>query len=351
MSDSVRMPGWVERAKHVHWSMYPLVLLLAIVASLVVPNFAAPDNLRNIIEQSGVLAVLTAAEVLVLLTGRFDLSLESIVGFAPMAAAVLVTKAAIPSSLGIPIAIIVGALVGFVNGFLIVKVHLQPFIATLGMLTLLRGAMMIISSGKAVYNTGDLDGMMWFGQTRIAGVLAATWLAIAIVVLLAILTTRHRFGRALYAIGGNESASRAAGIPVDRTLWLVYIVAGALAGAAGLMLSGRLNSIPLSQGDGMIFDVFAAAVIGGVALTGGKGSIYGAVSGVLLLGIVSNLLTLANVSSYWVQATRGAIILIAMIIASVAEVRRRRGVVTRDTTPSIRTGNGVSSSTNIRESA
>lgn len=331
MPDSTTPSPWIKRVTRVHWGMYPLVLFLAVVAAIVVPNFAAPDNLRNIVEQSGVLAVLTAAEVLVLLTGRFDLSLESIVGFAPMAAAVLVTHAALPSSLGIPIAIFVGAIVGFVNGFLIVKVRLQPFIATLGMLVLLRGAMMIISSGKAVYNTGELDGMMWLGQTRITGILTATWLAAAIVVLLAILTTRHRFGRALYAIGGNESASRAAGIPVDRTLWLVYILAGALAATAGLMLSGRLNSIPLSQGDGLIFDVFAAAVIGGVALTGGKGTIYGALSGVLLLAIVSNLLTLANVSSYWVEATRGCIILLAMIIAALAEIRRKRAGVRRET--------------------
>lgn len=324
MSLDTTRPSLWTRVRKIHWGMYPLVLIFAVVAAIAVSNFASANNIRNIVEQSAVLAVLTAALVLVLLTGRFDLSLESTVGFAPMAAAATVTYLGVPSSLGIPLAIIVGALVGFVNGFLIVKVGLQPFIATLGMLVFLRGAMLIISSGKAIYNTGELDGMMVLGQTRIVGILAATWVAAIIIVVLAIITKRHKFGRALYAIGGNESASRAAGIPVDRTLWTVFIVAGALAAVAGLMLSGRLNSVPVTQGDGLIFDAFAAAVIGGVVLTGGKGTIYGALSGVLLLGIVSNLLTLANVPSYWVQATRGAIILIAMIIAAVVEMRRRQ---------------------------
>lgn len=325
-------PLWA-RVKRISWGMYPLVLFFAIVAALFIPNFGSGNNLLNIVEQSAVLAVLTAAEVLVLLTGRFDLSLESIVGFAPMVAAALVTYAAIPSAIGIPIAIAVGAFVGFVNGFLIVKVKLQPFIATLGMLVFLRGAMLIMSSGKAVYNTGGLDGLMALGQFRMAGILTATWVGLGVIIVLAIITRQHRFGRALYSIGGNEGAARAAGIPADRTLWLVYIFAGALAALAGVMLSGRLNSIPVTQGDGLIFDVFAAAVIGGVALEGGKGTILGALSGVLLLGMVTNLLTLANVPSYWVQATRGAIILIAMIVASVLEMRRRRALQLRDATP------------------
>ena len=313
------------------WAMYPLVLVFGLFAAAFVDGFGSYDNVRNIFEQSAVLAVITAAEVLVLLTGRFDLSLESIVGFAPMTAAVVVTKLSIASEWGLLIAIFVGLAVGAFNGFLVVKVKLQPFIATLGMLVFLRGAMLIISSGKAMYNPrGELNGLTWLGQNRLLGFLGATWVALAVLVLLALLTRRHRFGRALYAIGGNEGAARAAGIRADRTIWFVYILAGGLAAVAGLMLSGRLNSVPVSQGDGLIFDVFAAAVIGGVALEGGKGTILGAFSGVLLLGIVSNLLTLASVPSYWVQATRGAIILIAMVIAAVIETRRQRAKLNRE---------------------
>ncbi len=306
-----------------NWGMYPVVIIIALVAAAVVPGFASTTNIRNIIEQSAVLAVLTAAEVLVLLTGRFDLSLESIVGFAPMVVAVLATSYGLPGVASLPVALAIGLLVGFVNGFLVVKVGLQPFIATLGMLLFLRGAMLIISSGKAVNNSnGQLDGLAFLGQFRFTGVLLATWVAVVVLLAAAFLTRRHRFGRALYAIGGNEGAARAAGIPADRTLWSVFTIAGGLAALAGVMLVGRLNSVAVSQGENLIFDVFAAAVIGGVALDGGKGTIFGALSGVLLLGSVSDLLTLAAVPSYWVQATRGAIILIAMIVAAVVTKRR-----------------------------
>lgn len=306
-----------------NWGMYPVVIILALLAAVLVNGFASATNIRNIIEQSAVLAVLTAAEVLVLLTGRFDLSLESIVGFAPMVVAVLATSYGLPGVASLPLALAIGMFVGFINGFLVVKVGLQPFIATLGMLLFLRGAMLIISSGKAVYNsTGQLNGLAFLGQFRLAGFLIATWVAVLVLIAAAFLTRRHRFGRALYAIGGNEGAARAAGIPVNRTLWTVFTIAGGLAALAGVMLVGRLNSVAVSQGENLVFDVFAAAVIGGVALEGGKGTIFGALSGVLLLGIVSDLLTLAAVPSYWVQATRGAIILVAMIVAAVATKRR-----------------------------
>lgn len=315
----------VSRLSLTNLSMYPVVVILAVAAALFVRSFAAPNNLLNIVEQSAVLAVLVAAEVLVLLTGRFDLSLESIVGFAPMVVAVLATSYGLPQAASIPLALAIGLFVGFFNGFLVVKVGLQPFIATLGMLLFLRGVMLIISSGKAVYNSnGNLDGLAFLGQFRIAGVLTATWVAVLVLIATAFLTRRHRFGRSLYAIGGNEGAARAAGVPVDRVLWMVFTLAGGLAALAGVMLVGRLNTVAVSQGQNLIFDVFAAAVIGGIALEGGKGTIFGAVSGVLLLGIVSNLLTLAAVPSYWVQATRGAIILIAMIVAAVAAGRRAK---------------------------
>ena len=315
----------VSRLSLANLSMYPVVVILAVAAALFVHDFAAPNNLLNIVEQSAVLAVLVAAEVLVLLTGRFDLSLESIVGFAPMVVAVLATSYGLPQAASIPLSLAIGLFVGFFNGFLVVKVGLQPFIATLGMLLFLRGAMLIISSGKAVYNSnGNLDGLAFLGQFRFAGVLIATWVAVLVLIATAFLTRRHRFGRSLYAIGGNEGAARAAGVPVDRVLWMVFTLAGGLAALAGVMLVGRLNTVAVSQGQNLIFDVFAAAVIGGIALDGGKGTIFGAVSGVLLLGIVSNLLTLAAVPSYWVQATRGAIILIAMVVAAVAAGRRAK---------------------------
>jgi simple sugar transport system permease protein len=303
---------------------YPLVVLLLIIASFTAPMFARAENFLNISQQVAVLAVLTVAETLVLLTGRFDLSLESTIGFAPMLAAWLMVDPSVGGLgtefngyVGLAVALGVSLFIGWFNGFLIVKLRLNPFIATLGMLVFLRGAMMIITSGKSIYSPSDV--FTWAGSERVLGVVASVWIAIIIAFIAQLFTQRHRLGRALYALGGNERAAHAAGVNVDRMVWGAYIMASLLAGVAGILLSGRLDSVLVTQGSGMIFNVFAAAVIGGVSLQGGKGTIVGAMSGVILLGMLANFLTLAQVPSFYVDAARGAIIIIAMIIAAGAE--------------------------------
>jgi simple sugar transport system permease protein len=138
----------------------------------------------------------------------------------------------------------------------------------------------------------------------------------------------HRYGRALYAIGGNEDAARAAGINVDRVIWSAFVFAALLAGLAGVLMTGRLDSAVTTQGQGIIFSAFAAAVIGGVSLGGGRGTIVGVVSGVLLIGVINNLLTLAQVPSFYVQASTGAVIIIAAVLTTIAS-RQSSGVRTR----------------------
>jgi simple sugar transport system permease protein len=147
------------------------------------------------------------------------------------------------------------------------------------------------------------------------GLPLAVWLAALSFIVAGVVLRYHRLGRALYAIGGNPEAARAAGIRVERITWGVYIVAGALAAVGGLFTVGYVGAISANQGNGMIFTVFAAAVIGGISLDGGKGTMFGALTGVLLLGIVQNVLTLAQVPSFWIQAIYGAIILGSLAVA------------------------------------
>ena len=146
----------------------------------------------------------------------------------------------------------------------------------------------------------------------------AVILFLAVAALVGFVFKYHSYGRALYAVGGNENAARAAGINVDRMIWSAFIFASLLAGLAGILLTGRLDSAVTTQGNGIIFDAFAAAVIGGVSLGGGRGTIVGVVSGVLLIGVINNLLTLAQVPSFYVQASTGAVIIIAAILTTVA---------------------------------
>ena len=159
--------------------------------------------------------------------------------------------------------------------------------------------------------------ILYLGSGKWIGIPVSIWIAAILYVVFGLFLRYHRLGRALYAIGGNVEAARVAGVRVDRVLWGTFIVAGMLAALAGLMLTGRIASVVPSQGQNMIFYVFAAAVIGGISLNGGKGRLLGALTGVLLLGILQNVLTLAEIPAFWIDAVYGAIILIALVVSRV----------------------------------
>jgi simple sugar transport system permease protein len=212
--------------------------------------------------------------------------------------------------------LVVGGLVGFINGFMVVKLRLSAFIVTLAMLIILRGMLVGATHGRTLF---DLPAA-FYGLMVITflGLPLAVWLAAFAFMIAGVMLRYHRLGRALYAIGGNPEAARAAGIRVERITWGVYVLAGALAALGGLAITGYVGAISANQGNGLIFTVFAAAVIGGISLDGGKGTMFGALTGVLLLGVVGNLLTLAQVPSFWIQAIYGAIILGSLMVARFA---------------------------------
>ncbi len=317
-------PSWWTRirgaARQDHFALIPVVALAMLVGALMQPAFLTQANLVNVLRQSSELSVVVLAASLILLTGRFDLSLESTVGLAPMLGAWLVTPVVIGGSgldvnpwLAMFAMFAVGGLVGAFNGSLIVALRLNAFMATLAMLILLRGVTIGLSDGKTLFDLPEpftyLGSAMWLGLP------VSVWVAGVLFLVAGLFLRHHRAGRAIYAIGGNADAARAAGIRVDRVVLGVYIVAGMLAVLAGLMLMGRLASVTSSQGSNMIFTVFAAAVIGRISLNGGRGTMLGAVLGVLLLGIVANILTLSNIQPFWINAVFGAIILMALVIA------------------------------------
>ena len=305
------------------YTMYPVILLMFIIGAFFAPRFLTTVNLLNIAAQIAVLGIVTIGLTFILLIGRLDLSLESTVGFAPMVAAMLMAKSSaggfgieLPGWVGLLITMGIAASIGFLNGFLIVKVGVHPFITTLGMLVFLRGGILVVSNGRSIYSPPDLYTYM--GSIKYFGIPLSVLILIAIAVVIGIIWQYHRYGRALYAVGGNEEAARAAGIKVERIIFSAFIFASLLAGIGGIILTGRLDSVVTTQGDGLIFDCFAAAVIGGVSLGGGKGTMVGAMSGVILIGVINNLLTLAQVPSFWVQASTGAIIIVAAVLAAVA---------------------------------
>src|ERR1700727_996393 len=262
-------------------ALLPALAVLIVIGAVISPVFLTSGNINTILTSSAVLALVVLAE-----------------------------------AIGIVTVLVIGGLVGFINGFMVVKLRLSAFIVTLAMLIILRGMLVGATHGRTLF---DLPAA-FYGLLVITflGLPLAVWLAALAFVIAGVMLRYHRLGRALYAIGGNPEAARAAGIRVERITWGVYVLAGMLAALGGLAITGYVGAISANQGNGLIFTVFAAAVIGGISLDGGKGTMFGALTGVLLLGVVGNLLTLAQVPSFWIQAIYGAIILGSLMVARFA---------------------------------
>jgi simple sugar transport system permease protein len=305
-------------------ALLPVLALLLIVGTVRSPVFLTLSNFSGIGEQSAALGVVVVGESLILMIGGMDLSLESTYGLAPMVAAWLIVPVAAYGNgldlnpyFGILVLIAVGAAIGLLNGLLIVKGRLNGFIVTLGMTIVLAGLQNGIVKAQSLFNLPPAFG--YLGSAQWGQVPVSLVVAVIIFAGVGLFLRYHRTGRAIYAVGGNPAAARAAGIKVDRLKIGVYVAGSVLAAIGGLMEAGRVSAVTGQQGygEGIIFSVFAAAVIGGVSLKGGRGNMIGAASGVILLGLVQNILTLTNVSNYWIEAIDGGVILFALFLARV----------------------------------
>src|SRR3954452_19448339 len=318
--------GRIPLARLRDLALVPAILIIAVVGQIVSPVFLQPDNLLNVLQTMSEIALLVLAETMILIVKKMDLSLESTMGLAPGVAAWLVVPVGAGHGLGllsggwaIPVTLAVGVLVGALNAVLIIRFGLNGFIVTLGMLIVLRGALTGISGGQTFFHLPA--SMLYLGTTEWFGVPASIWICLALFAVAIVVLGWTSFGRSLYAIGGSVDAAKAAGIRTDRVLWIVIVSGSVLAALAGLLLSGRLASVASAQGNGYIFTVFAAAVIGGISLNGGKGTMFGAFTGILLLYMIQNVLTLGGVPAECIDALNGAIILLALMISRVTSGR------------------------------
>ncbi len=253
------------------------------------------------------------------MTGNLDLSIESTLALAPMTAAWLMGTGRFASGLGmhpilgILVVLAVGFIIGCINAFFVIKVRMNALIVTLAMLIVLRGLTINLPEGNVLSKLPALYN--WVGQHYI--IWRIPWIVIiflALYVVFHVILTRQRFGRHIYATGDNIEAAFASGINVDRTVAIAFIISGTLAAFTGFLMTARIGAVPPSLGEGMVFEVFAAAVIGGVSIKGGKGNLIGALAGALLLGTIGNALNLSNVSPYYIEIIRGLIILLAVLV-------------------------------------
>jgi len=299
------------------------VLIVLVVAgfSIATNKFLRLETLSNILLHASVLGLLVVGQTLVFITGNFDLSAESTVGLSAFIGAWLILPARSPangSGLMVPvfaailIMLAVGSIVGWINGSLITRLRMNNFIVTLAMQIALRGIVLVINNGFPVFGTPS--EFNWLGSGRIGPIPVAIIVVILAFVVGVVALHRTRFGRELYAIGSNSRAAKVAGVNTDRRIRQVYIASGVFAAIGGLVLAGQVSAVTTDLGQNMTFDIFAAAVIGGVSLNGGRGHMLGALGGVLLLSALGAGLNLINISPFWLDPARGLVILLAMLL-------------------------------------
>lgn len=292
-----------------------LLILFSVIITTLRPNFISPNNLLNVLRQTSINAIIAAGMTFVILTGGIDLSVGSILAFSSaIGAYILVSGYGVTAA--VLICLFIGILAGGLNGVIITKGKAQPFIATLATMTLLKGATLVFTQGKpiSVLKVENLNGFRMIGAGSIFGIPTPVYIMGIVFIVCYFILNNTKTGRYVYAIGGNEEASKLSGLNTDIVKIKSYIINGLFAAMAGLILTSRLVSAQPNAGDGYELDAIAAVVLGGTSLAGGQGSILGTIFGALIIGILNNSLNLMNVSSYYQMVVRAIVILLAVLL-------------------------------------
>ncbi len=312
----------IDKARLLRFQSLIALFLLCLALTILSDKFLTVSNLWNVLRQISVNICISIGMTLVVLTAGIDLSVGSILALSgAISAGLLKNGIELPSQnlfigftiLGAILAgILTGTFLGFLNGWTVTRFKVPPFVATLAMLTVARGLTMLWTGGFPISGLGDT--FLYLGTGWLLGIPVPVWITTVLVLIAIFITKKTRLGTYIYAIGGNESASRLSGINVKRVKIIVYSIAGGLAAIGGLLVTARLDSAQPNAGISYELDSIAAVVIGGTSLSGGRGSIAGTVLGALIIGVLNNGLVLLNVSPFWQQVVKGLVILLAVII-------------------------------------
>lgn len=287
------------------------LLLIMVVITILEPRFLTQSNLFNVVRQVSINAILAFGMTFVILTGGIDLSVGSILALVGAVVAGLLVSGMSPF-LVVILGLLLGALLGLFNGLLVAKGKLAPFIVTLATMTIYRGMTLVYTEGRPI--TGLPEQFRTIGRGEILGVPIPIIATGVVFFLLYVLLTKTIFGRRVYALGGNEEAARLSGIKTDNVKIMVYVISGVTAAISAIILTSRLNSAQPTAGSGFELDAIAAVVLGGTSLAGGYGTLGGTLIGALIIGVLDNGLNLLNVSSFYQQVVKGAVILVAVLL-------------------------------------
>ncbi|UKA77612.1 ABC transporter permease [Arthrobacter sp. FW306-07-I] len=335
-------PGWLSGGLDIprlllEGRAFIALIVITVIFSFLSPNYFSVENLLTMSAHVAVFAILAIGMLLVILNGGIDLSVGSTVGLSGVVAGFLMQGIQIPA-LGIAlypsvwvcvvIAVAVGGFVGWINGVLVSRFGVAPFVATLGTLYVVRGAALLITGGLTYPNLRGDDalgntGFDWLGFNRILGIPTGVVVMVVIALLASVLLAKTPFGRWLFASGGNERAAELSGIPVKKVKVRIYVISGVCAAIAGVIVASELTSANPTTGNSFELTAIAAVVIGGAALSGGRGNIRGTLLGAFVIGFLSDGLVIIGVSEYWQMVFKGAVIVVAVMLNRV-EYRSKR---------------------------
>lgn len=288
-----------------------ILLVICVFATILSPSFLSVTNLFNIFKQITVAGIVGCGMTFVILTGGIDLSVGSILGLSGVLASGVLASTG-NTAVAVAVSLTVGIACGAVNGFFVSVCGIPPFISTLGMMTLLRGVILVYTKGSPIPIKSD--AYKFFGKGSIAGIPVPVIILIIVFLLAHYILTQTSYGRSVYAVGGNREAARLSGIRVKTSEFLVYTLNGLMCGMAGLILTARLGSAQSTSGTGIEMDAIAAVILGGTSLSGGVGFVLPTVVGAMIMGIIDNILTLMNVNPHATNIVKGAVILIAVLV-------------------------------------
>lgn len=287
------------------------LIILCLIVSIIAPRFLTLGNITNVLTQVSVNAIIALGMTFVILTGGIDLSVGSIVAISGAVAAYMV-KGNVNVLAAVVVAVIIGAAIGYLNGFIVARGKIQAFIATLATMTIFRGVTYVFTGGNPISGLGN--SFMIIGNKKLAGLPLPVIFMILVFIIAAYVITQTRFGRYVYAIGGNEDSARLSGISTNKIKNLVYMISGITAAISGVIVTSRIGSASPNSGSGFELDAIAAVVLGGTSLAGGEGQIIGTIIGAVIIGVLNNALNLLNVSPFYQSIVKGAVILLAVLV-------------------------------------
>lgn len=310
-----------------------VLLALAILASLVLissrfPAFVAPTSLANVFNDTAPLMILVIGQMIVILTKCIDLSVAATLALTGMTAA-LMNGSGVPLPLILLAVVVMGAALGAINGLLVWKVGIPSIVVTLGTMTIYRGVIFLMTDGKWVNAHEMSAGFKALPRHVLLGLPVMSWVAIVLIAVFVVVLTRTPLGRAFYAVGGNPHAAVYAGIDVGKTQFWAFTLSGALAGITGYLWTARYAVAYVDIAGGFELDVVAACVIGGIAIAGGAGTIWGAILGALFLGVIKNALPVVGISPFWQMAISGTAIILAVAF-NAAQSRPKGRLILRE---------------------